>query len=284
MVDPSFDIQSYVLHTYVKELKPSHVRLEMTMRARENDPLHQLEASRCYDKRLDDYHEFYRDYRDAIEQNRPDPEDFEVQQLRIWAKVYRTQSIQYFYVPHIRLEERVKKWSINTDTFLKRLQVLLSKNKLIKEEVLMVVKKFRQTHEWTKHHATQFGTILKVLKTQTKKGGRFVLRFIGEKFATGDSKNLFKFPMRIKEETFKSLSKLRHKYDHGMLRPNVGMIERIYNQRYFCDSVLTIDERPFYIGPIRYWRKFTENGRQYSADVSVTEQFPYSINAHGESI
>ena len=285
MEECSFDIESYVLRTYVKEIKPSHVRMEMKMRARNFDPLHQLEESCCFDKRLDYYHKFYRDYYDCMSENRPHPEDFERQRLKIWAKVYRTQCIQYFYVPHIKLEERIKTWSVTTDSFLERLQVLLAKKKLIKEEVLTVVKKFRQTHRWTKQHATQFGAILKVLKNQkNKKGGRFVLRFIGEEFATGDSKDFLSFPMRIKEETFNLLSNLRHKYNHRLLRPNIDTIERIYNQRYFQDSAVIIDERPFYVGPIRYRRKFTENGRRYFADVSVREQFPFSINAHGEAI
>jgi len=298
MMETSFDLEAYVVRSY--PIKPSYVCMDRKIREREEHPLYQLEAHRSHDERFQDYRDFYARYNKELERCCKEEispseslwsnsESFPREQFVVWAKVFRTEGVQYFYAPHIDLATRTKHWSsIHTDAFLDRLRVLLSKKKLVKEEVLPVVKEFRKTHAWTKEHAKQFGAILKALPPQNTRG-RYLIRFIGQTFAQGDSKELFKFPMRIKEKSFELLRRVMDKYGRGRLPSAAEAINAMYTQRWFADedynTRLTIDKKAFYIGPIRYWRRFTDyDGRILSACVNVEEQFPYDINAHGHAI
>jgi hypothetical protein len=276
--------------------------MDRKLREREEDPLYQLEAHRSYDERLQDYHDFYARYNKELErccEEEISPseslwsnsESFAREQFVVWAKVFRTEGVQYFYAPHIDLATRTKHWSsIHTDAFLDRLRVLLSKKKLVKEEVLPVVREFRKTHAWTKDHAKQFGAILKALPAQNTRG-RYLIRFIGQTFAKGDSKELLKFPMRIEEKRFELLRLLQYKYMRGVMPSTaeaIDTLDTLYTRRWLADrdhnTRLTIDRKPFYIGPIQYYRHFTEDGRKLYEFVNTEEQFPYAINAHGHAI
>lgn len=297
MTQNSFDLQTYLASYY--PIKPSYVCMDRRFREREEDPLYQLEAHRSYDERLHDYHDFYARYNKELERCCEEDispsklwshsESFAREQFMVWVKLYRTEGLQYFYAPHIDLATRTKHWSsIHTDAFLDRLRVLLAKKKLVKKELLPVVREFRKTHAWTKEHAKQFGDILKALPAQTSKG-RYLIRFVGQTFAEGDSKELFKFPMRFEKERFQTLSWVQHKYARGLLPSTAEAINAMYTQRWFADedynTRLTIDKEAFYIGPIRYWRDLIKDGRLKSREyLNVTEQFPYDINAHGHAI
>lgn len=181
--------------------------------------------------------------------------------------------IHYHYVPAIPLEQRVKNWSVSPSSMLERLEVLAEKGKLCKKELLPIMRTYVKEHKWEKEHSKRFGALLKSIKNKTNHG-RYVLRWLE-----------YCYSHNCNPDMVDVISKFQYVYqririrdlDRYMLRDVEWSIEM--REQHFARM-----SEYLYIGPVRCMIWSNEDGRVIGRYVSIKEQFPYEVNAHGEYI